>query len=84
MNKNFFLEFLEMIFFMLFFVRLFQDCSKIVLFPCGAYNTQSEIFLPNLSSKKSGVFIFSNYVVVAPIFAADYLQNSTLPSAKYP
>ena len=34
--------------------------------------------------RKGGVFIFSNYVVVAPIFAADYLQNSTLPSAKYP
>ena len=73
---------------MIFFVFLSDIfkvlVSNIVLFPRGAYNIQSEIILPNLSPKKGGVSIFSNYVVVAPIFAADYLQNSTLPSAKYP
>ena len=69
-------EFLEVIFFMLFFLSDFSKFLFLTLF-CSlvAHIIFNQRSFCRIYPQKGGVFIFSNYVVVAPIFAADYLQN---------
>ena len=65
-----------MIFFMLFFCQTFSRFLFLTLF-CSllAHIIFNQRSFCRIYPQKGGVFIFSNYVVVAPIFAADYLQN---------
>ena len=85
MNKNFFFRISGNGLFHVVFCQTFSRFLFLTLF-CFlvAHIIFNQRSFCRIYPQKGGVFIFSNYVVVAPIFAADYLQNSTLPSAKYP